>query len=86
MLGPRKQRHFQRFFEHIVELCNQAGLIWGQELLFDGTKVRANADIDSLRPRWYVAAKSHLEALFTALLLHLQHFGIVSEKQQQRSK
>src|SRR5579871_3092725 len=39
---------FQRFFEHIVDLCRQAGLVWGKELYFDGTKVRANADIDSL--------------------------------------
>jgi transposase len=55
---------FERFFQHVVELCDAAGLIWGQELIFDGTKVRANADTDSLRPRWYVAAKAHLRALF----------------------
>src|SRR5579864_9749200 len=28
---------FRRFFEHIVELCQQAGLVWGKELYFDGT-------------------------------------------------
>src|SRR5215210_1687785 len=28
---------FQRFFERIVELCQQAGLVWGKELYFDGT-------------------------------------------------
>jgi transposase len=44
---------FERFFEHIVTLCQQAGLVWGQELFFDATKVRANADIDSLVPRFY---------------------------------
>lgn len=43
---------FERFFAHVVELCRAAGLNWGAELLFDGTKVRATADIDSLTPRW----------------------------------
>ena len=56
---------FERFFAHVVELCQQAGLVWGAELFFDGTKVRANADIDSLVPRWYAAAKEHLDSLFS---------------------
>jgi transposase len=56
---------FQCFFEQIVERCIQAGLVWGKELFFDGTKVRANADIDSLMPRFYVEAKQHLNTLFT---------------------
>src|SRR6266542_6545237 len=46
---------FRRFFERVVELCQEAGLVWGKELLFDATKVRANASVDSLRPaytRW----------------------------------
>ena len=30
---------FQQFFEHIVELCVDAGLVWGAELYFDSTKV-----------------------------------------------
>ena len=34
---------FRRFFEQIVELCQEAGLVWGQELYFDATKVGANA-------------------------------------------
>jgi hypothetical protein len=55
---------FQRFFEHIVELCNEAGLVWGQELYFDGTKVEANADIDGMLPRFYFEAKQHLQGLF----------------------
>jgi transposase len=55
---------FERFFEHIVALCQQAGLVWGQELFFDATKVRANADIDSLVPRFYWHAKQHLDELF----------------------
>ena len=55
---------FQRFFERIVELCIEAGLVWGKELYFDGTKVQANADIDGLVPRWYWEAKQHQAALF----------------------
>jgi transposase len=55
---------FERFFEHIVELCQQAGLVWGKELFFDATKVRANADVDSLVPRFYWRAKQHLGELF----------------------
>jgi transposase len=55
---------FERFFAQVVDLCQRAGLVWGAELFFDGTKVRANADIDSLVPRWYAAAKAHLDALF----------------------
>ena len=55
---------FERFFEHVVELCQQAGLVWGKELFFDATKVRANADLDSLVPRFYWRAKQHLDELF----------------------
>jgi transposase len=55
---------FQRFFDHVVALCQQAGLVWGKELFFDGTKVRAHADLDSLVPRWYAAAKAHLDDVF----------------------
>ncbi len=55
---------FERFFEHVVELCQQAGLVWGQELFFDATKIRANADVDSLVPRFYWRAKQHLDELF----------------------
>ncbi|MCZ7546759.1 MAG: transposase [Anaerolineae bacterium] len=42
---------FQQFFEHIVALCIEAGLVWGKELYFDGTQVRGNASMDSLAPR-----------------------------------
>lgn len=31
---------FHRFFEHIIELCIQVGLVWGEELYFDSTKVQ----------------------------------------------
>jgi transposase len=34
---------FHRFFERIVEECIEAGLVWGEELFFDATKVEANA-------------------------------------------
>jgi transposase len=53
---------FRRFFEQIVEMCMDAGLIWGKELFFDSTKVEANAAMGSLAPRWTVEA--HLEELF----------------------
>ena len=53
---------FRRFFEQIVEQCQAAGLVWGKELYFDGTKVAANAGKDSLKPRFYVDA--HLDRLF----------------------
>ena len=42
---------FQRFFERIVELCIQAGLVWGEELYFDSTKVQANANINGMIER-----------------------------------
>jgi transposase len=57
---------FQRFFEGVVELCQQAGLVWGQELLVDATKVPANAAVDSLVPRRYQQATAHVGTLFTA--------------------
>lgn len=53
---------FRRFFEAIVDQCQQAGLVWGKELYIDGTKVEANASLDSLKPRFYVEA--HLDSLF----------------------
>jgi transposase len=55
---------FERFFERVVELCQEAGLVWGKELLFDATKVRANADLDSVVPRFYWQAKYHVGRLF----------------------
>ncbi len=55
---------FRRFFELIVEMCFEAGLVWGKELFFDSTKVEADAAVDSLAPRWVVEA--HLEGLFEA--------------------
>jgi IS5 family transposase len=51
---------FRRFFERIVELCVEAGLVWGKELYFDATKVEANASFDSMGPR-LVAVEDLLE-------------------------
>lgn len=53
---------FRRFFERIVEECVEAGLVWGEELFFDATKVEANASMDSSIPRF--AAEAHLGELF----------------------
>jgi transposase len=39
---------FQLFFEHIVEQCIEANLVWGAELYFDSTKVQANASINGM--------------------------------------
>jgi transposase len=59
---------FRRFFEVVVEQCQQAGLVWGRELYFDATHVLANAALDSLVPRFAVEARTaihaHLDALF----------------------
>ena len=50
---------FRRFFEAIVEQCQEAGLVWGRELYFDGTKVAANAGKESVKPRF--AVEAHLQ-------------------------
>jgi transposase len=55
---------FQRFFEQVVDLCQEAGLVWGRELYFDATKVEANAGIPSLIPRFYYDATTHVADLF----------------------
>jgi transposase len=56
---------FQRFFERIVELCVEAGLVEGEELYFDATKVEADASMDSLRPRLSLAAtREHVRMVF----------------------
>src|SRR5260370_6239992 len=41
---------FRRFFEAIVEQCQQARLVWGKELYFDSTQVNANAYLDYSAP------------------------------------
>jgi transposase len=60
---------FHRFFDAIVEQCQQEKLVWGKELYVDSTQVNANADLDSLTPRFAVVAReaiqTHLAALFS---------------------
>ena len=60
---------FRRFFDAIVEQCQQDKLVWGRELYLDGTQVNANADLDSLTPRFAVEAReamqAHLAVLFS---------------------
>ena len=58
---------FRRFFEAIVEQCRQAKLVWGKELYFDSTQVNANADLDSLTPRFAVEARAAMQAHLAAL-------------------
>src|SRR5712691_10574755 len=53
---------FRRFFEAIVDQCQQAGLVWGKELYVDATKVNANASMESVKPRF--AVEEHLRELF----------------------
>src|SRR5947208_6824681 len=59
---------FRRFFDAIVEQCQQEKLVWGKELYIDSTQVNANADLDSLTPRFAVEARAaiqaHLDTLF----------------------
>jgi len=53
---------FRRFFEEIIERCAKAGLVWGEELYFDATKIEANASLESIVPRF--AVEQHLQDLF----------------------
>jgi hypothetical protein len=63
---------FRRFFDAIVERCCAAGLVWGKELYMDATgddlgrvhKVVADASVDSVVPRFAVAARAHVDDLF----------------------
>ncbi len=67
-LTRRRQRLglaiFRRFFEHVVGLCVEAGLVWGQELLADATRVPATAAKDSLVPRLRDVVDGQLVARF----------------------
>src|SRR6266702_2210448 len=58
---------FRRFFEKIVEQCQEAGLVWGKELYIDATKVKANASLDTLT--------LYLSMIF-GLFLEFGDFGI----------
>jgi len=57
---------FRRFFERIVQMCFEAGLVEGRELYFDATKVEANASLDSTRSRSLVEERlgEHLMGIF----------------------
>jgi transposase len=66
---------FQQFFEHIVELCSEAGLVWGEELYFDSTKVKANANIKGMIDRAEFEAQQHLNQLFDQLEEETSGFG-----------
>lgn len=54
---------FRRFFEEITARCVTTGLVWGEELYVDATKVEGNASRPSLVPRF--AIEPHLRDLFT---------------------
>jgi transposase len=66
---------FQQFFEHIVELCIEAGLVWGEELYFDSTKVQANANINGMIERTEFEAQKHLDQLFQRFEEDVSPFG-----------
>jgi len=74
---------FRRFFERIVEECFKAGLVRGEELFFDATKVEANASLDSARSRSLVEGRleKHLVGVFpedTLLAQDTDHSGVVA--------
>ncbi len=58
---------FRRFFNAIVEQCQQEKLVWGKELYIDSIQVNANADLDSLTPRFAVEARAAMQAHLAAL-------------------
>ncbi len=53
---------FRGFFDRIVQMCFEAGLVWGEELFVDSTAVRANAAKAALVPRF--AMREHLDEQF----------------------
>jgi transposase len=71
---------FQQFFEHIVELCIEAGLVWGEELYFDSTKVQASANINGMIERAEFKAKQHLDQLFEPLVEDERNFAKLISK------
>jgi hypothetical protein len=58
----------RRAFDAIVEQCQQAGLVWGQEWTFDATPVQADASLDSLMPHCTIEAHAALQAHLAALV------------------
>ena len=57
---------FRSFFDRIVEMCIEAGLVWGKELFFDSTAIKANAANESVVPRLTAVEdiEEHLSGLF----------------------
>jgi len=45
-------------------MCVDAGLVWGKELHFDGSRIRANASLETRVPRFYYEAQQHLQDVF----------------------
>jgi len=66
---------FQLLFEQIVELCIEAGLVWGEELYFDSTKLQANANINGMVDRTNFEAQQHLDKLLEQLEEDTSDFG-----------
>jgi transposase len=66
---------FQLFFEHVVKLCIQTGLVWGEELYIDSTKVQANASINGMIERAEFEAQQHLDQLFQPFEEQVSPFG-----------
>lgn len=50
-------RVYEKFFEHIVQLCEKAGLIEGDVLFIDSTLSKANAALGSMRSRTLVGQR-----------------------------
>jgi transposase len=62
---------FRRFFAVVTERCAHAGLVWGEELIFDATNTAqgapgANAAMDSLIPMLRLVVDDPLAALTEA--------------------
>lgn len=53
---------FRSFFDRVVQICIEAGLVWGEELFVDSTTVKANAAKEALVPKLTVL--DHLDELF----------------------
>ena len=71
---------FQFFFEKIVEQCIEVGLVWGEELYFDSTKLRANASIKGMVSHIENESERHLEELFPANQETFSSFGKLIDK------
>lgn len=63
------QETFERFFEQVLALCADAGLVKGEELFADSTLIRANASLKSVVTRADAfqpprSPKAHVERVF----------------------